>query len=282
MTDRGEDRSARPLRRYGQNFLVDRGAARRLVEAFDPTTEDVVVEIGPGRGALTELLAPRAGKLVAIELDGRLVPQLERLLDDWPRAEVRLADALTVDWGLLAREHGGRLRVIGNLPFNVGTAIVRRLLAEDAVRDAQVLLQLEVADRILASPRSKSYGPLSIVAALRTHRKKLAVLPPGAFRPRPKVRAAAVRLVALDDPPLPAAEIASFESRLFAGFGQRRKTLAGNLGPAKRFVREFLEEAGLPGDARAEAVPPAAWLALARRLNALPAPPSSAAGPEER
>ena len=278
MADRVGDGAARPLRRFGQNFLVDDRVARRLVDVFDPGPDDAVIEVGPGRGALTLPLAARAGRLVALELDLRLVPELEERLEPFPNAEVRHADALTVDWSGLEREMGRRLRVIGNLPFNVGTAIVRRLLATNAVLDVQIMLQLEVAERLLASPGTKSYGPLSVVAALRGRRERVAVLSPGVFRPRPKVRAAVVRLVASEAPALAAHEVGMLESWLFTGFGHRRKTLAGNLGAERDFVRAFLVEAGLPADARAEVVPPGSWLALARELARRRARPPSSSG----
>lgn len=261
------DATPTPSRRFGQNFLADRRAAQRLVELFAPGPDDRVVEIGPGTGALTALLAPHAGRLVALELDRRLVPALEQLLLPFPNAQVRTADALETDWDALGAELGGPLRVIGNLPYNVGTAIVRRVLGAHRVHDLQVVLQLEVAERILAPPGPKSYGPLSVVAALRARRERLLTLPPGAFRPRPKVTSAALRLTFRDDALLAPDEIPALERWLFAGFGHRRKTLAGNLGPRRDEVRAFLAAAGLPEDARAETLAPELWLDLARRLD---------------
>ncbi len=264
-------------KRLGQHFLANRGTALALVEAFAPAPGDAVVEIGPGGGALTGLLAERAGRLVALEVDPDLVPALEELLAPFPGAEVRLADALEVDWDALAAElGGGPLRVIGNLPYNVGTAIVRRLLASDAVRDMQLVLQKEVADRLLAGPGTKAYGPLSVLAALRCRRRRVRTLPPGAFRPPPRVTSAAVTLEFLADPPLPAGELPRLEAWLHAGFGHRRKTLAGNLGPHRERVRGWLEERGFPADARAEVLPPADWLALARLLGPPPGPGGTA------
>jgi 16S rRNA (adenine1518-N6/adenine1519-N6)-dimethyltransferase len=257
----------RPSRRFGQNFLADPRLAASLVDSFDPQPGDTVVEIGPGQGALTRWLAPRAGRFVALEIDDRLIPGLDGLLAPFPNASVRRADALDVDWDALAAETGSRLRVIGNLPYNVGTAILRRLLASPAVRDIQVVLQLEVAERILASPGVKDYGPLSIVTALRCRRERIRVLSPGCFRPRPKVTSCALRLVALEPAPLLAAEVDAVEAWLFAGFAQRRKTLANNIDAERSLIRGFLEERGLPPDARAEAVPAADWLDLARRLS---------------
>ncbi len=256
-----------PRRRWGQNFLVDRSQVRRLIEHFAPAPSDRVVEIGPGRGALSELLVPEVGRYLALEIDPLLVPTLRVSLSPWPHAEVRLANALQADWPALAAECGGALRIIANLPYNVGTAIVRRLLASEGILDIQVVLQLEVVERFLSREGSKSYGPLAIIAALRSRPRRLGILAPGAFRPRPRVRSAALRLEILDDAPLPAAEVATFENWLFAGFAHRRKTLAGNLPAQRELVRNFLVAQALPADARAEAVPAATWLRLARLLQ---------------
>jgi 16S rRNA (adenine1518-N6/adenine1519-N6)-dimethyltransferase len=258
---------ARPLRRFGQNFLCDRVLAGRLVELFDPRPGQTVVEIGPGTGALTRILAPRCGRFVALELDERLVPGIAELLAGREGAEVRRADALAVDWDALADELGAsRLRVIGNLPYNVATPIVRRLLASDCVGDLQVVLQREVADRFLAAPGRKDYGPISVIAALRACGRRLVTLGPSAFRPRPKVTSTAIALARRDDPPLPADEIPALERCLFRGFGHRRKMLANNFGADGERVRAFLAAHGLSPDARAEAVPAAVWLALSRHL----------------
>lgn len=255
------------LRRFGQNFLADPVLAERLVELFSPGPDDAVVEIGPGTGALTRLLAPRCERFVALELDPRLIPGIESLLAGTPNAEVRAADALATDWDALALALGTeRLRVIGNLPYNVATPIVRSLLASDRVHDLQVVLQREVADRFLAREGSKDYGPVSVVAALRARGRRLITLGPGAFRPRPKVTSTAISLTRLPDPPLPADEIGSLERWLFLGFGQRRKMLANALGAHGGRAREFLAARGLPPSARAEELPPDVWLALARHL----------------
>lgn len=258
----------RPVRRFGQNFIADPRLAGSLVALFAPQPADRIVEIGPGEGALTRHLAGRCARYVALEIDVRLVPALEALLAPHPGAGVRLADALDADWPALAAELGGPpLRVIANLPYNVGTAIVRRLLATDVVHDMQFVLQLEVAERLLAGPGTKAFGPLSVIAALRTRREKLRLLAPGCFRPPPKVTSCALRLERLAAPPLPAHEIDAVEAWLHRGFAQRRKTLANNLAEHRGPVQEFLVARGLPPDARAEAVPARDWLDLARALG---------------
>lgn len=260
-------------RRWGQNFLASPAVARRLVDLFLDQVPEArrtlpVVEIGPGRGALTGHLACRVTRLVALEIDPLLEAEVRGSLAGRPGCEVRLADALETDFDALGAELGGAFRVIGNLPYNVGTAVVRRLLRVPALVDLQVVLQKEVVDRFLARPGTKAYGPLAVISQLRGELREAMALPPSYFRPRPKVHSAALTVSIDPRAPLAATEVASFEPWLFRGFGHRRKTLAGNLGPWREVVRDFLVERGLPADARAEAVPPASWLDLARHLDA--------------
>ncbi len=254
-------------RRFGQNFLHDQGVISRLLRSFDVRDDDCVVEIGPGRGALSVELAASAGRYLALEVDGELIPDLAKKLEAYKRATVRQDDATKVDWDGLARAEGARLRVIGNLPYNVGTAILRRLFAAEHVRDIQIVLQLEVVSRILSSEGSKAYGPLSIVPALRFTGQKVFTIAPESFKPRPKVRSAALLLTKKARPLISGEDIAWLEPWLFRGFRHRRKTLAGNLEDKGPLVRQVLEEHGLATDARAEALSPETWLALARRLQ---------------
>ena len=261
------DAKPRPTRKYGQNFLAEPRLAAKLVELFAPGPDDVVVEIGPGRGALTRGLAEKAGRFVALEIDPRLIDGVKEILAPFPNAEVHLADALEIDWDALSAHLGGPLRVVGNLPYNVGTPIVRRLIASDAVLDTQVVLQLEVAERLLAEPGTKDYDPLSIVAALRCEREKLRVIKPGSFTPAPKVTSCALRLRRLAAPPLAAEEVGRFEYWAFSGFAQRRKTLANNIERHRTLIEQFLVSCGLPADARGERLTPTQWLTLADAMT---------------
>lgn len=261
------DRGPAPLRRFGQNFLADPRLAAWLVDRFAAEPGQWVVEIGPGTGMMTTLLAASGARLIALELDQRMIPALEEKLAAFPAAEVRHQDALAVDWNGLAEEAGGPLRIIGNLPYNVGTAIIRAILATDAFVDLQVVLQLEVGDRLLAEPGSKDFGPLSVIASLRTRRQRLRRLLPGSFRPAPKVTSCALALTRLPEPPLAAADVPALLELLFAGFAQRRKTLAANFPKHKPLVQEFLRENGMAPDSRAEQLPAPLWPALARRLE---------------
>ncbi|MFN7966095.1 MAG: 16S rRNA (adenine(1518)-N(6)/adenine(1519)-N(6))-dimethyltransferase RsmA [Acidobacteriota bacterium] len=256
-----------PLRRFGQNFLADPHLAQLLVDRFAPQAHDRIVEIGPGRGALTEPLALRAGHLVALEIDERQVSALRATFSNNARVEVRQADALQIDFAALSRELGGPLRVIGNLPYNVGTAIVRRLVAVPQVSDMQFVLQKEVVDRLLATPATKAYGALSVIVAWMMDLERVMTLAPGAFHPRPKVTSAAVRLVRRSPASVPPDRLDLLEKWVHRGFAHRRKMLATNLPEQRRRVLELLQAEGMPADVRAEAIPPRAWLRLAEQLE---------------
>lgn len=258
---------AAPLRRFGQNFLVDPQLAASIVDHFDPTAADRIVEVGPGRGALTRRLAERAGRFVAIELDRRQIAPLEQLLADLPQASVRHADALAVDYDALAAELGGPLRLIGNLPYNVGTAIVRRWLGSAQVQDIQAVLQKEVVDRLLAAPRSKAYGALTVITALMMERRRVMMLAPGAFHPRPKVTSSLVQLRRRPEARLTPERLERFERWLFRGFAERRKMLSSNFAPHRDAVRAALGAQGLAPDLRAEALTPEQWLAFVEELR---------------
>jgi 16S rRNA (adenine1518-N6/adenine1519-N6)-dimethyltransferase len=167
----------------GQHFLRDPRLAGAIVDLLDPTARDLVVEIGPGEGALTDVLAPRVGRLIALEVDR---PLLERLRRRLPAVEVLEADARTWDYGLLARPPGGRVLVIGNLPYSVSKPIVAALLAARQAVDAMALmLQREVADRLVAPPGGRVYGALSVLTQAVCEVELALRVPPGASRSSP-------------------------------------------------------------------------------------------------
>ena len=220
-------------RRFGQHFL-ERAWVTKIVDAIDPQPTNRFLEIGPGRGALTEPLSARSASLVAVEVDRDLVAALNAR--QIPRVTVVSADVLDVDLsGLAQRELGATpqapARVVGNLPYNISSPILFRLLdaaAGGAFDDATLMLQKEVADRLVARPGNGDYGPLAISTALSADAVRLLELPPGAFRPIPKIRSTVVRLrfrpspVATSDPKLLVSLVRSI-------FQQRRKTLANAL-----------------------------------------------------
>jgi 16S rRNA (adenine1518-N6/adenine1519-N6)-dimethyltransferase len=187
-------------RALGQHFLRDAGIARAIVDLVAPTAADLAVEIGPGQGALTGELARRAGRVLALEVDRVLV---ERVRAAFPAVEVLAADARAWDWTSLARPAGGRALVVGNLPYSVGTTILTALTRAPRAIDAMALmLQREVAERVAAAPGSKVYGSLSVHVQLHWRVELALRVPPGAFRPPPKVESAVLRLAPLPRPRL--------------------------------------------------------------------------------
>jgi 16S rRNA (adenine1518-N6/adenine1519-N6)-dimethyltransferase len=267
--------------KLGQNFLVDRGAAQRIVDALGDLSPMTVVEIGPGRGVLTGLLAARARRLIAIELDRVLAAQLRMKFSAYPNVEIIEADVLSVDFTTVLGPRPGGLtglapsapvksNVVGNIPYYITSDILLRLFEYHEYFDTIVLMvQLEVGDRIVAKPGTRDYGLLSATAQLYAHIEKLFTLPPDAFAPPPKVHSAVLRLTIdpkwdrLRVPPL---ELVEF---LKLSFAQKRKTLLNNLKSRynEKEIRAVLEKAKVRPDVRAEAVPLEKAAAILRALT---------------
>ena len=254
-----------PRKRFGQHFLHDPGVLARIVAAISPKPEDRIVEIGPGEGALTLPLLRKAGHLTAIELDRDLIEPLRDKARGVGDLSIVNADALTVDFSALAQH--SKIRLVGNLPYNISTPILFHCLDHAAaVDDMHFMLQKEVVDRMAAAPGSKVYGRLSVMLQLRCTVEPLLHVPPGAFRPPPKVDSAVVRLVPLPAQQLPDVDLALVEKLVRAAFGQRRKTLSNALSELASAAE--IDAAGLDPRARAEQLAPAAYVALARVLAA--------------
>jgi len=223
----------------GQHFLVDENFHKRIVAAIAPTPDDVVIEIGPGTGLLTKhLLASPLKKLIAFEVDKRAVPQLqEAFVSEDARFEIVEQDFLTADLRAVAEREGRKLRVAGNIPYNISSPIIFKLIDDRAaIRDATLLIQLEVAERLTASPRTKAYGIPTVLANFFGEAKLLFKVPAGAFRPVPRVVSAVVHLDFERDyfTRNTIARPANFDEsefrRLVRGmFGMRRKTLRNNI-----------------------------------------------------
>lgn len=247
---------------FGQNFLVDDAALRAVVAAADVGPDDEVWEVGPGLGTLTRELARRARRVVAIELDARVLPVLAETLAPWPHAEVRPADALHVDWS----EASAGALFVANLPYHVGTAVLTRVLASGRFRRVVVLVQREVGDRLVAAPGSAAYGSLSLWVAHHGRARLVRLVPPGAFHPPPKVTSAVVRI---DVDPHAVPDPATF-ALVRDAFRHRRKTLVANLravGVDAERARDALAALGLDVRVRAEALDLAAFRALAAALG---------------
>jgi 16S rRNA (adenine1518-N6/adenine1519-N6)-dimethyltransferase len=260
----------RPRKRFGQHFLAPAWAAK-LVSAIDPRPDQTFLEIGPGQGAITRRLAERAASVVAIEVDRDLAATLRAAAIE--RLSVIEADVLDVDLATLGLPSGAR--VAGNLPYNISSPILFLLLDAHArlnlFADATLMLQKEVADRLIASPGTKDYGPLTIFTALHARVTRLLTLPPGAFHPPPQVTSTVVRvqfLPASQRPDVPAA----FESMVRALFTARRKTVANGLkapaAAAGTTPAAALARAGLDPRHRPEQLSVDQLLDLARALSA--------------
>ena len=220
-----------PRKRFSQNFLVDRHYIARIVDAIDPQPGDTLVEIGPGRGAMTRALLERSDHLTAIEIDRDLAGHLQSEFDA-SRLTVIVADALSVDLGAIAT-NGRRLRIAGNLPYHISSPLLFHCAQyADLIIDCTFMLQAEVVDRMAAAPSTAEYGRLSVSLQSLFEVTRLFGVPPGAFFPVPAVDSAIVRLVPLDSGRRPRiADRATFDACVAAGFGQRRKTLRNALRP---------------------------------------------------
>ncbi|TXC67060.1 16S rRNA (adenine(1518)-N(6)/adenine(1519)-N(6))-dimethyltransferase RsmA [Piscinibacter aquaticus] len=248
-------------KRFGQHFLADSAVIDAIVSAIDPRPGQALIEIGPGLGAMTLPLLERCERLTVIELDRDLAARLRRN----ERLEVIEADVLTVDFAALAERAGQKLRVVGNLPYNISTPILFHLLAvADRVVDQTFMLQKEVVERMAAGPGSKDYGRLSVMLQWRYDIESLLDVPPEAFEPPPRVDSAVVRMQPL--PGTEAVDAALLGELVTVAFSQRRKLLRHTLG-------RWLEARGAAGgfdlQRRAEEVPVAEYLALARHVATL-------------
>jgi 16S rRNA (adenine1518-N6/adenine1519-N6)-dimethyltransferase len=249
-------------KRFGQHFLTDDAVIEGIVDAIDPQAGQVLVEIGPGLGALTRPLLARIAHLTVIELDRDLAARLRRE----PRLTVVEADVLKADFRALSAQAGQKLRVVGNLPYNISTPILFHLLdCSDIVVDQHFMLQKEVVERMAASPGSKDYGRLTVMLQWRYDIESVLDVPPEAFDPPPRVDSAVVRMQPL---PLPEGVDAKLLGELVTvAFSQRRKLLRHTLG---RWMQQRGAEVEFDLQRRAEEVPVADYLKLVRDVSRPP------------
>ena len=252
-------------RRFGQHFLHDPAIIERILGALDARAGEHLVEIGPGRGALTrQLLALPDVSFDAIEIDRDLSARLRAEFRDAPRQQLHSADVLEFDFRALARARGGRLRLIGNLPYNISTPLLFRLLEQaDALSDLTVMLQREVAARLSAAPGESDYGRLGIMLSAGFEVSRLFEVGPGAFQPPPRVWSAVVRLRVRPTPRF--AVSPHFAPLVAAAFAARRKTLRNALGGF--LTRAQIEACGIDPGARPETLAPEAFNTLAQTLD---------------
>jgi 16S rRNA (adenine1518-N6/adenine1519-N6)-dimethyltransferase len=256
-------------RALGQHFLRDPGIARAIVDLVAPTPRDLVVEIGPGEGALTQELARRCDRVIALEVDLELIERLRRRL---PQVEVQRADARGWDYGALVRPPEGRVLVVGNLPYSVSKPIVTALqAARQAIDVMALMLQREVAERLAAGPGGKVYGALSVLTQAGCDVELALRVPPGAFRPPPQVDSAVVRLTPRAESRVPEGLEARFREVVRAAFGRRRKTLPNalneGLGIPLGQAREATTRSGVDPGRRAETLSIEEFVALTTRLS---------------
>ncbi|MCR9107158.1 MAG: 16S rRNA (adenine(1518)-N(6)/adenine(1519)-N(6))-dimethyltransferase RsmA [Gammaproteobacteria bacterium] len=256
----------RPRKRFGQNFLQDAGVIARIVAAINPQAEDHLVEIGPGEGAITAGLVDCGATLDVIELDRDLIPAL--LASYGLRANFTLhnADVLKFDFSSIRPSDSPRLRVVGNLPYNISTPLIFRLLdCTESIADMHFMLQKEVVERLCATPGSKLWGRVGVMAQYQCAVEYLFDVGPHSFRPAPKVDSAIVRLTPYQNSPWPACDRSGLRRVVQASFAQRRKTLRNNL---KGLIdTPALEELGIDPQQRAETLTLEQFIAITNALS---------------
>lgn len=277
-TQKGNNDPARRKRKsWGQHFLESSTAIERILDSLEITPGDPILEIGPGRGAITAGMLERGARVHAVEIDPQLVQELRGRFPASLPFQLIPEDIRRLDSGRLLDEleaaaPGPRVRIVGNLPYHAATVILRKFLdLSDRVRDLHFMFQEEVAERIVADPGTPEYGFLTVLCRTRYRNRILLRLPPGAFRPPPTIRSAFLRMVPERQAgDLSAAEM-GFGKLLRIAFGSRRKTLMNNfrmrLEPAMEMAGQWLEERGFPRDIRAQDLSPQDFLALYSRLH---------------
>ena len=276
-----EEKPPRRPPKLGQHFLADRSTAEKIVSALGVVAAETVVEIGPGKGVLTTILARNAFKLIAIELDRVLAAQLRMKYAAWPNVEIIEGDILKIDISTVLGPRPGALagvkdapkqiaQVVGNIPYYITSDILLRLFKyHEYFHRIVIMVQQEVADRIAAKPGGKDYGLLSATAQLYANVEKLFAVPPDAFAPPPKVHSAVLRLTVAPQWERLQVPERDFIEFLKLSFGQKRKTLVNNLKPRydAALAQQALKKSGVRADARSETLPLEKAAAVFRMLR---------------
>ena len=225
----------KPRKRFGQNFLIDQQVIGQIVSAINPTPEENLIEIGPGMAAITEHLVKLCPSMTLVELDRDLIEYLNQKLIDYPAVTIINSDALKTDFGALYQ--GAKMRLVGNLPYNISTPLLFHLLeTREKIRDMHFMLQREVVDRLSAAPGQKSYGRLSVMIQYHCRVMPLIPVPPTSFNPAPKVQSAVVRLTPYSELPYKAHNPKLLSQIVSLCFQQRRKTLKNCLNTFMDFI----------------------------------------------
>ena len=250
-------------KKFGQNFLIDTHVLDKIIRAANITKDDMVIEIGPGIGTMTQYLAEAAGKVIAVEIDKNLIPILEETLGDYDNVRVINEDVLKVDLKKIAdEENAGRpVKVVANLPYYITTPIIMGLFENEVpLESITVMVQKEVADRMQTGPGSKDYGALSLAVQYYAKPYIVANVPPNCFMPRPSVGSAVIRLTRHEKPPVEVKNEKLMFEIIRASFNQRRKTLANGLNNSdklqfsKEKITEVIEQLGKGASVRGEAL----------------------------
>ena len=250
-------------KKFGQNFLIDTHVLEKIIRAANITKDDMVLEIGPGIGTMTQHLAEAAGKVIAVEIDKNLIPILEETLADYDNVRVINEDVLKVDLKKMADEEnqGRPVKVVANLPYYITTPIIMGLFENGVpLESITVMVQKEVADRMQTGPGNKDYGALSLAVQYYAEPYIVANVPPNCFMPRPKVGSAVIRLTRHANPPVEVKDEKLMFEIIRASFNQRRKTLANglnnsaNLNFSKEKITEVIEKLGKGASVRGEAL----------------------------
>ena len=264
-----------PSKRFGQHFLRDKRTIQRIIDALAPKPDETIIEIGPGAGALTAELIERAGRVVAVEFDNKLAPLLTEQFGHHTNFKLLMADALTTDF-CAAIAPAPEARLVANLPYNISTAILQRLIEQRAcIREMVVMLQREVVDRMLAPAGSSERGFLSVLIEAYCETEKLFDVGPGAFRPPPKVWSSVIRVRFRREIKLLNEDL--FWLTVSAGFAQKRKTILNNLRHASGHLAEVLKrnggasivlcKAGVELQRRAETLTIDEWTSIVRAME---------------
>lgn len=265
-------------KKFGQNFLIDTHVLDKIIQSANITKDDMVLEIGPGIGTMTQYLAQAAGKVIAVEIDKNLIPILEDTLSGYDNVRVINEDVLKLDLKKLADEenNGKPVKVVANLPYYITTPIIMGLFENEVpVESITVMVQKEVADRMQTGPGNKDYGALSLAVQYYADPYIVANVPPNCFMPRPKVGSAVIQLVRYEEPPVQVDNEKLMFRLIRASFNQRRKTLVNGLKNSQEldFSKEEIEKAmaetGIPVNVRGEALTLAEFADLANVFNKL-------------
>jgi 16S rRNA (adenine1518-N6/adenine1519-N6)-dimethyltransferase len=264
-------------KKFGQNFLTDETVLKTIIDCSEISKDDCILEIGPGMGVLTQILCEKAGRVLAVEIDRKLIPILRVLLFGYENIEIINEDILKLDLKKLLEEKFGSsaVKIVANLPYYITTPIIMKLLEERiSLKSITIMVQKEVGERICAAPGSKDYGALTVAVQYRCIPHKILIVSPESFIPRPEVESMIVRLDFRNKPPVYVKDEKLYFRVVKASFGQRRKTLlnalsAGNLGKTKEELKDVLARNGIDEKRRGETLSLEEFARIANELSRL-------------